>query len=344
MKYKDYTILDFLKDDLFIKWAKHADEEATDFWNKWLLKYPEKKVVLMEAKYLVQNMHLKEEHALSDFDYVGIFENIFKTEVHTDHIASRKPKRSKTWLKIAAVFLPLIAVAAVFYFNLTEKQAVVPIQEPIAFEEKAYPNGIKASLILSDESKIKVNAASTVKFPKKFADNKREFYLEGEAFFEIAKDSTRPFVITSGKVKTTVLGTSFNIRANETDPDIVITVATGKVSVTDEKGNVIILYPYEKVTYNKVSSKISKIECKDLDKEFAWKDDKLIFEKASLTDVFAELEKWYGVNIEIEDGEIKGTYSGVFKDATLKRVLEGISYTSNFKFKTTGNTVTIKKN
>ena len=186
-------------------------------------------------------------------------------------------------------------------------------------------------------------------YARPFAQDVREVYLEGEAFFDVAPNPDRPFIVRTGNISTKVLGTSFNIRTYPEEEAVKVAVVTGKVMVEskteakDQQANQpILLKPSEMVTYDKkkLTAEVAPI---DIENIIAWNNDILIFNNARFSEVVDQLERWYGVEFKIQRGEpIKKGFSGVFENQSLEYVLEGISYTSDFQYELHGNTVIIK--
>src|SRR5699024_2915773 len=145
-----------------------------------------------------------------------------------------------------------------------------------------------------DGSVIQLNAESTLRYPSKFDSNKREVYLEGEAFFSVERDTTRPFIIHAGGTATQVLGTSFNIRAYEGEDKVQVAVVEGEVAVTEEKAEkragqeAIHISKNEWVTYHSDEQIIEKGQG-DIWKMVAWKDDVLVFKDQSLSRIAKRL-------------------------------------------------------
>ena len=166
--------------------------------------------------------------------------------------------------------------------------------------------------------------------------------LEGEAFFEIKRDPSHPFIVKTNQMNVTVLGTSFDIRSYEDEPVTSVAVATGKVAVTEPTGKLIDeLTPNEMVTYD-VNVKEYSIQTVDQRKVFGWKDDWLVFEKEDFATIIPQLERWYGVTIKIADaGKITGKFSGQFHNNSLEKVLEGLAYVYYFDFSIKDKTVTL---
>src|SRR5699024_5622708 len=133
------------------------------------------------------------------------------------HSSGRKVKVMGWGLKIAATILLLITVIGISfyyqdYFQPTEKEAEV------IFKERTLTAGQKATLRFGEGSVITLNSESTLRYPTRFSADKREVYLDGEAYFSVEHDSTRPFIVHVGETTIRDLGTAFNIRAyNEED-------------------------------------------------------------------------------------------------------------------------------
>jgi len=266
----------------------------------------------------------------------------------------RAPEKSFKWYKVAAVFI-LLAASTFMVYKYQFSSSALP---KMVYLEKINLPGQKSTITLSDGSTVRLNSGSKLTYPAQFGEDVRDIKLEGEAFFEVAKNPDKPFKITSGELTTTVLGTSFNIRAYPDQKEIQVAVATGRVQVQAERSETndsapdgsdsdqttqIYLTPNQVASYDMSSKNLSKatIEIEEL---IAWKDGWLIFNNQPLEEVAETLERWYGMNITIEDNELKG------KRVTLKQqgeslltVLKILSYAGNFKYKFENGTVVISQ-
>ena len=203
--------------------------------------------------------------------------------------------------------------------------------------QKMTHRGQKSTVLLSDGTKIKLNSNSKVSFPEHFSDSKREIVLEGEAFFEVARDESRPFIIHSGELVTTVLGTSFNIKAFP-EENIQVTVATGKVKVesqSDDKEGIRSMYlvPNEQANFD-FDSKLFEKRIVDLEEFLAWKEGQLRFKEIELQEATKILERWYGISISFKNEEVKHCKirSGRYKDENLYNILQSFSYILNIEY------------
>jgi ferric-dicitrate binding protein FerR (iron transport regulator) len=213
-----------------------------------------------------------------------------------------KPKiiTSPYMLKIAASIIFLIAaLTSVLYisgvFNNNSKVDI--------WKERVTVPGEKLVMKLADSSEIILNAGSRLKYPAVFSGNTREVYLEGEAYFEVKHDITKPFIVHTTNISTTVLGTKFNVCAFADDKNISISLVEGSVKVTEITPNAgdksSILRPNDKLVYN-FKSKSSKIEKFDSLEAIGWKDNILKFKDEPLKNVFVKLERAYGIKFKLE--------------------------------------------
>nr|WKN34843.1 DUF4974 domain-containing protein [Tunicatimonas sp. TK19036] len=233
------------------------------------------------------------------------------------------------WLRAAAILIVGLGIGWASYQFLAES---MPRPSPQTMIRKDVESGQKLTVNLSDGTQVILNAESTLTYPEKFSTDKREVVLVGEAFFDVARDSSRPFTIKAQDISVTVLGTSFNVNAYEGDSTLSVAVATGQVKVDKPAHQTYFLEPGKELKYQ---PKLDRFEMTDYDKmeRLAWKEGILYFKDASLPEVAKTLERWYGVDIVI-DGDYGDDwlYSGVFERQSLENVLEGMSYVQHFDF------------
>ncbi len=167
--------------------------------------------------------------------------------------------------------------------------------EVMVYNSLATPRGGQYQLILPDGSKAWLNSASSLRFPTAFKGNNREVILNGEAYFEIAKDAKKPFQVTVGKMKINVLGTHFNINAYDDENTIRTSLLEGSVKIENgESRN--ILKPGQQATLGKTDDKI-KITNADLEEVIAWKNGLFQFDGANITSIMRQVGRWYDVEI-----------------------------------------------
>lgn len=254
---------------------------------------------------------------------IEIFESLNRA-IDEDVEERRGARPGRVWWVAASV---AILMAVVFGLYLR------PVAPPeIQYVTTTTPRGEQTTVTLPDGSQVRLNAESSVTYPKEFTSlDVRDIHLTGEAFFEVVRDETKPFVIRSGDLVTTVLGTSFNIRAYPEDESIAVTVATGKVSIEvaghpDQSETSELLVPGEQGLYDKLSSNIAKTKV-NLEKYVAWKDGTILLEGASLQEATDILGRWYDAEFVIKNpGLMTCTIDGKFRNDKLENILENLRF------------------
>lgn len=209
-----------------------------------------------------------------------------------------------------------------------------------AFNTLETPRGGQHQVILPDGSKVWLNAASSIRFPTTFANNKsREVELKGEAYFEVAKDKTRPFIVKSGIQEITVLGTVFNISAYSDEGTIKTTLLEGSVKVNG-LGQTKMLVPGQQLQLGQTGLNVTdKI---DMEEVISWKKGYFKFNE-NLRSIMNKVSRWYDVEV-IYEGRIneEQTFSGeIARSRNISALLKIMESTGSIQFKIEGRRVTI---
>lgn len=201
------------------------------------------------------------------------------------------------------------------------------------------PRGGEYRITLSDGTRVHVNADSRLRFPVVFDGTERVVQLSGEAFFEVAKDTTAPFVVEVGSTRVRQYGTTFNINAYDDAAEVVL--VTGSIGVTAESGEEIALSPGQLAVCGE------KIEVSDVDVRpyIEWTKGRFTFDNERLADIVDDLMRWYDVEIEILDSEIADMrFTGsVGRDQSIDHIMNAISYTRNVRVEVKDNKIEIFK-
>ena len=244
------------------------------------------------------------------------------------------------WLKVAAVLVLTILGGVLYsgrFFNHNGSDRT-------AYQTVTAPKGQMTQVILSDNTTVQLNAGTTIKFPVKFSDKKREvFLLNGEAFFEVEHDALKPFLVHTAKVTTQVLGTSFNIKFYSELSDIQLFVKTGKVEVHDQIHTLGMYTPRQLLVYNKQNQSFIKKQIAD-DHSLSWMSDELILDNASFKEVAVYLQNRYNINFRyLGTRPNRQHYSVRFPNKlTIKQVVDILQVIDGRSYKLQGNTVNIK--
>ncbi len=204
-----------------------------------------------------------------------------------------------------------------------------------AFNELIIGKGEEYQLVLSDGTRVWLNSETRLKFPVQFAHNRREVILEGEAFFEVAKNAGAPFVVKTGPMDVEVLGTSFNVSAYKDEASIQTTLVEGKVRVSSEYGQTLeqILKPNEQAVFSKSNNQIKVIEV-NAALYASWREGIFVFDEENLDDILRKLSRWYNINVFFQSEEVR-TYQFSGKLPRFKNcneLLEMIEKTTDVQF------------
>ncbi|MEQ9289688.1 MAG: FecR domain-containing protein [Cyclobacteriaceae bacterium] len=338
--YDKYDTVDFIQDDYFVNWVSSPDFETNLFWENWQADHPGKANEIAAARHFLEKVSYEQKYVIDPSRMNAILENSLK---HKQNLEVEKQnridlRRKVVWYAAAVVLLVLASYFAVDTISNDSSMEVPTVS--MVRQHAAY--GVKKTFTLPDGSRVKLNSGSQLMFPENFNGNQRRVALEGEAFFEVAKNTEKPFFIELNDMVVQVVGTSFNIRAVDGEDKFEVAVVSGLVRVMSDSDSLLI-HPNNMAVFNREQKQLS-VSGFDSAKQLAWKDGVLHFKKARLSTVFAELEKWYGVQLIVADQvNTEEKYSGEYYNETLENVLKGISYTSHFDFKIDGKQVTILK-
>lgn len=280
----------------------------------------------------------------------------FKKRVEYTYSSSNQ--RRITWMKygnIAAVLIIAILTGALL---LNRNNAREDLRN--TYTETIIPLGQKGQVILADGTKISLNSGSKLRYPSNFNGTSREVFLEGEAYFDVAHNKEKPFLVHSGKLTVKVLGTVFNLKAYSGENKIETTLISGSVKILETNKNqsteVAILQPNQQAVYDRVNGQISVNRFQEakpaksavpektdepvytpvskIETVTMWKDQKLVFDDETLEQMAQKLTRWYGKKVHIESENLKvNRYSGKFiYNETIYQVLEIISLTTDLSY------------
>lgn len=206
--------------------------------------------------------------------------------------------------------------------------------QDVVYNKLSVPRGGEYRIELADGTKVWLNSASRLQYPVVFSGDRREVYLEGEAYFEVKRDTAKPFVVHAGSQEITVLGTSFGVTAYEGETNDYTTLVSGKVKVAFERTDKsYILQPGMQVTYNKESGEVTERKVNTAE-YVAWKDGMYVFKQKRLEDILTTLSRWYDFQVFYRSEDVKNVeFSGEVKRFDdFNYLLSLIERTSDVKF------------
>jgi len=228
----------------------------------------------------------------------------------------------------AILFIPLMVSWSILYWDKDK--------EEIHMMEVRTNPGMTTSVELPDGTEVVLNSSSSLRYPSRFADDKREVKLVGEAFFSVAKDEKKFIVGTLNNSKIVVHGTEFNVEAYKGSRTVQTTLVSGKVSfsyVNNGRRNNVMMIPGQKVIYDIVREKVVVKEV-NVDVETCWKDGCLIFRNTPFEEILKSLSKRYNVEFILKKASLKqSSFTATFTKQRLERILEHFRISSNIHFR-----------
>ncbi len=239
-----------------------------------------------------------------------------------------QPNWWTTFQRVAAILIfPLLFSFLIYYYLQNE-----PFVNPVSYAEIQCPMGVRTKFQLPDGSTGYLNSGSRLKFPAQFI-GERKVELSGEAFFDVVHNSELPFHVNTHNLDIKVLGTTFNVIANEDEQTEEIVLQTGKVDVSSKCGiQLAVLLPNEQLTLNIKERTFlkNKIEASQY---ISWKEGKLVFRNENMQQVARRLSRWYNAEVVVDDQRLDNyTFHATFIDEPLDEVLKLLSMTTPLSY------------
>jgi transmembrane sensor len=326
------SIEDLVFNKSFREWILNGDIANADFWEKWVLDNPHKKEILNHSKAIMYALSIN-HNKLSDQEISSEINKILK-KIENNNIdnvpvesfsGDGKIIQVKSFFAHRRVWVGAAAILIIFFiswykiFNKDDTKMVtssyyeLPLggNSTVSIEQVNHSDSIQ-KVNLSDGSIVLLSPKSKLTFSENSSNSKREVYLTGEAFFQVAKNPLKPFFVYTKNMVTKVLGTSFRIKAYDNDKNASVEVKTGKVSVykkenfTDaniksNKLDGIIVTPNQEMVYDFKSDQLIKsiVEQPALVEQAI--KNKFVFDATPVKEVFKELEDAYGIRIMYDE-------------------------------------------
>ncbi len=240
------------------------------------------------------------------------------------------------WQKIAAVLLLPFILLSVSQFIFRTQSQPDEVTSSLAYNEISTSSGLRSTFELPDGTKVWLNGTTKIKYPIAFRGKERKVYLEGEAYFEVAKNKEKPFIVDMKTVQVQAIGTAFNCMAYPDDHQIETTLAEGKVKISKlAEGKIkgeYMLHQGQVMTFQQNSGQFYLHEG-DLAKHLAWRNGRFVFRNDPLELVCKKLGRWFNVDIVIKDNVLNSySFTGTFQHEGLREILDLISLTSPISY------------
>jgi transmembrane sensor len=280
------------------------------------------------------------------------------------------PRRKKRFLLPALVMIILVATGIYIFYP---SQKAVVVEPPVASTkgEVSTNNGARTKISLPDGTQVWLNAESNISWENPFNKNLREVHLIGEAYFDVAHDKTRPFIVHTSGIDIKVLGTVFTVKSYPSDNTIEATLLKGSIEVLkhdDPDSSRVILRPSQKLVFNKqqqtetvhstsadtkpspvkiiqsgmLVTKIPANKPDSLRKETSWVYNKLVFDGDRFDELAIKIERWYNVKIIFKNERVKQyRFKGVFEYESIEQALDALKLIAAFKYSISGTDIEI---
>jgi len=381
MNYREYDAEDLLLETSFLNYCLGTNDLDVLFWENWLLENPDKAGVAKQAQEMF--LLLNGQHTAAQFrEHQSKFREAFsqhrgEEQSGDGHLfytrgeqAGRRSRSRRIGRYVVGMAASLLLLVAVRQLVLHRDDADKTIQEQHKHTYVSMP-GERKSFQLPDGSTVLLNGGSTLSITGAFNQVNREVSLEGEAYFDVAQNAGKPFVIQAGGMCVKVLGTTFNVKAYPQDKTLETVLIRGSVEVTlkDLPRSNVILKPQQKIVIEKPGQKeggiqdsaihIShqgmangKVAVKNVQlladdstvMETSWTMNRLVFDNETLAAVATKIERWYGVKVQI-DPAIADTYTftGIFENESIQQMLKALQLSLPFHYKLEDKTLFITK-
>lgn len=341
-----------------------ADQEEKQIFEKWLSESDENKeefgtLVLLWKKVAdsklppIPNQELQWEKIKAKLQQIEPAETeekpaTLKLPIPSDLPLTAKNKEHKEYrwlLKVAAVFIIFVTIPFLFFIT-TRQQTPKLKKSPAAAQTETHyaveaEKGVRKTILLPDGSLVYLNVDSKLIYPEKFSDSERVVELEGEAYFNVTHNASKPFKVVCGNTVTVVKGTEFNINSRN---DLVrILITKGVVETFKKDSNIgIELKKGEMITFDEKIG-FSKPVKANINHFLAWRRGKFSFSHTSLEDVMDEISRFYNVEVVFQNqAEKSKIITGVFDADSLDHIFSIIGLTLDVKIDLNGSKVIVQ--
>jgi transmembrane sensor len=343
MPYSQYSIENFVTDEDFIRWVKYPDEINNAFWNSWISQHPHKRANVYKAREIILLLDIR-ENLPDEGKFLETWERIAEqTDDKQDpsmisflspqyHFKQRKIR----WYHSFAATL-VIALFAIGGYSLYQKLNTVVIRT-------AY--GESRSLFLPDGTKVMLNVNSSLQYTKNnFQDNKREVWLEGEAFFTVVhKSNNENFKVHTNELEVEVLGTRFDVHSRRGKTKVVLEEGKVKLDMTRSAAQQqLVMHPGDFVAISK-DSKIIQQKLVNPKEYLAWRNNRFEFNGTSLREIGSLIEDNYGYQVVFVDEKLgERKFTGSSAADNLQELTQKLSTLFELRITQERNVITIDK-
>jgi transmembrane sensor len=345
-----------MKKSTLIKYfnGEASDEEISEI-AEWARKSPENRKYLAQEKALY-NVLQRQEKGIGSEEGIDAEHGI---ESGGAQIVAGLKKRQNTRKNRIFIWLSAAAIAAVFftagyfiqkanYSSMLRKQTYSYVQKQ-AVRTMYTEKGVKGFLVLPDSSKVWLNSDTRITYPERFTGDKRLVSINGEAYFEVRRDSIHPMLVSTNKdFSVEVLGTKFSIKSYDNEDNAEATLYSGliKMHYLDRKTSkeaTLQLLPNQTFSYATAAAVPKQFSYPKPENQIAWKDGELIFDNTPMPEVLKTLERWHGTTFIVQNDDIyKYKISAHFTSESIVQIMEIMKIIMPLEYTFDDNVVTLK--
>lgn len=359
-EYKD--VEDFLIDNTFQAYCAESNDQCVRYWENYAAAHPEQQETMQRAKRL---FHILAGHKKPVQQQLSSFKERIAEEEHV-----RKEKLTIRWPRLFQVAAACALIGFGYLWYTQREEQAVQEDRLMSSHTEVYQTkkGEKREFELPDGTRVILNSDSRLEVEDVFNTTDRHVNLVGEAFFEVAKDKNKPFVLHTNDFDIRVLGTTFNVKSypDELLSEALLVEGVIEMKSKGENSNSIIVKPNQKVTIyrqaaadkpkvdlgkkNPVKIALKEIAIQDIaeDKteeltpDIAWKENRLALVDQDFASLKRILERWYDVDIELEGSKIQDyRFTATFSKESIDQVLNALQKVKPFKYEKYGRKITI---
>ena len=336
---QDYSLYkkeDFLADESFTNFLLAKNDDDFLFWQNWIPEHPHSVNEIKKATDIFFAIRNRESISKNFQHTIGIeneFSKVKRSLNLTDAEKQTIIKKLKPRSVIVRAAWYLAGAAAIFIIAFSVINYVKTSSGPTQYISYASTTNVPTKITLPDGSMVLLNSNSEVFLAKKFNDSRRELLLKGTAFFSVAKNKAKPFIVTSGNLKTTALGTAFYIYQSVSG-GASISLLEGKVEVRD-LNDALYLLPGDKAAYlneqnfDKISFNKEQLR--------QYVEGNIVFKNADIDNIESAIEEFFNKSVIIKGKVPKINFTGSFDSQKLESVLDALQFTYNMKYKLEGS-------
>ncbi|TKK71878.1 DUF4974 domain-containing protein [Ilyomonas limi] len=341
-----FTVEELMLDDSFIGYCLGKDATDIEKWEAIINVHADYQNVFAEAKQLIILLNSGLTQNEIDKERQWIMNEILKRKTFIIGDEHENQKVKKVWYLKASSWAYISAAACILFIVFmvvpkVDNNTAAPQQKEVFSSISSF--GEHKKVLLPDSTTVMLNSNSSISWNSDYNSTNRLLSLRGTAFFKVAKNPHKPFIVQSGTLFTTALGTAFYVQQSAADNTVAVSLLEGKISVEASKNtDKSIVYPGQQIIYSKASANLQK---QSFDTLFLHQllTDEISFTQVRLKEVMAQLAKWYNVNIEVQNPALKDKLvTGVYKDISLEDLLKVLSFSMHFTYTKIGNTIIIQ--